>query len=269
MKRPEGRATLLVAAVAVAIVGVLVLFRAVSAEVVYPVERAKKLVGSAVFSRIRGAFRGAEAQAENARLRRELAALAMERGYCERLQEECIRLRKLLGYSKSLPGKWQAASVLSEGGAAAGARRTLRIARGSLEGVYTGSVVAVPAGLVGRVISVSPHTAEVLLITDPSLRVACVAEGTRGAKGILSGGTDDMLVLRHFTVGAEIPPRTRILTSGLGGVFPGGIEVGTLIDVRTGEDGVVREGDVQPTVDFATLEDVFVQEPQQEPEAKK
>lgn len=260
MKRPEGRATLAVAAAAAAIVGILVLFRAASAEAVYPVERVKRILSDGVFSRIRGVFRGAAAQAENERLRRELAALAMERGYCERLREECIRLRRLLGYSKALPGKWKAAAVLSAGGGAAGARKTIRISRGALSGLRQGAVVAVPDGLVGRVASVSPHTAEVLLITDPSLRVACMVEGARGAKGILSGGTDEMLVLRYLTVGAELPPRSRILTSGLGGVFPGGLAVGTLIGMRESEDGAIREGDVEPAVDFATLEDVFVQE---------
>ncbi len=260
MKRPEGRTAIAATAVAVMVTGALVLFRAASAEAVYPIERAKRFLRTSVGARLRGAFRAAEAEAENERLRRELAALAMERDYCTKLQDECLRLRKLLGYSKVLPGRWLPAAVLSEGGGAAGAQRTLRIAKGSLEGVRKGAVAAVPQGLVGRVRAVSPHTAEVLLITDPSLRVACAIEGERGAKGILSGGTDEMLVMRHFTVGVDVAPRSRVVTSGLGGVFPGGMAVGTLIDARTDASGSVREAEVMPAVDFDALEDVFIQE---------
>jgi rod shape-determining protein MreC len=48
------------------------------------------------------------------------------------------------------------------------------------------------------------------------------------------------------------------LTSGLGGVFPKGLVVGTLLDVRKDDNGLACEGEVQPAVDFSTLEDVFI-----------
>ena len=107
----------------------------------------------------------------------------------------------------------------------------------------------------GVVSSVSLHASEVLLVTDPSLKVACLVEGA-GARGILSGGTDEELVLRHLRGAAVLPPRSRVLTSGLGGVFPKGIEVGTLLNVTNRISGV--EGEVLPAVDFTTLEDVFI-----------
>jgi rod shape-determining protein MreC len=48
------------------------------------------------------------------------------------------------------------------------------------------------------------------------------------------------------------------VTSGLGGVFPKGLEIGTLLDVRRDEKGLAREGEVLPSVDFSMLEDVFI-----------
>ena len=64
--------------------------------------------------------------------------------------------------------------------------------------------------------------------------------------------------LRYLTGDAELPPRARVLTSGRGGVFPRGIEIGTLLGIRTDSAGLSREGEVLPSVDYSTLEDVFI-----------
>ena len=256
--RTTGTYLLLVLAAA----GTIVLFasRSACSEAVYPVERAKRSFSVRVWSRVVGFFRGAAAQAENVRLRREVASLALVRGDCERLEAENARLRGLLGYSGRQSGEWLAAPVLSSGGAAAGAPNMVRVGKGSLDGVVEGAVVVVPEGLVGRVTAVSPHVAEVTLVTDRSIKVACMVEtgSDRRLSGILSGGSEDLLELRHLSGAAEAPPRARVLTSGRGGVFPAGIEVGTLLGIHSDGEGFSSEGEVQSRVDFATLEDVFI-----------
>lgn len=233
-------------------------FRGAAVEAAYPIEKAQRSFSQKVWTRISGLWRGAEARAENVRLRREVASLAMVGMDCERLAAENARLRSALGYLARTKGAWIASGVLSEGGGAAGSGRTLRADKGSLAGVVEGAVVAVPDGLVGRVVSVTPHTCEILLVTDPSLKVSCYVEGAKGVKGILSGGTDDMLLLRHLNAASQVAPRSRVLTTGLGGVFPAGIPVGTLLSVDRSGGAPAQEGEVQPTVDFSTLEDVFI-----------
>ena len=245
-----------VAAAVLALVFTLV--RGAAPEAAYPVERAGLSFSRSVWTRMSGLWRGAESRAENVRLRREVASLAMVRQDNERLASENDRLRAALGYVERTKGAWLAAAVLSEGGGAAGSGRTLRLDRGSLAGVEKGAVAAVPDGLVGRVVSVTPHTCEVLLVTDPALKVSCSVEGAPGVKGILYGGTDDMLILRHLNAELRVAPRSRVLTSGAGGVFPAGIPVGTLLSLEGGLGGLAQEGRVQPAVDFSTLEDVFV-----------
>ena len=258
--------TAVATALALAIAGVVALavFREVSIEAVYPVERARLAFMRKVWTRMKGFFQGAAASAENGRLKRDIAALAMVMSENERLEAENARLRDALGYARRLKGTWIAAPVLSEGGAAAGVRQTIRVGKGSLAGVSEGQVVTVPEGLVGRVASVTPHTAEIRPITDPALKVSCLVEGaSRRATGILAGGTDDMLVLTHLTADVALPPRARVLTSGLGGVFPAGIAVGTFLSAVQNADGSapgVRTGEVQPAVDFMALEDVFIRD---------
>lgn len=246
--------------IALAVIGVVLFIFSKSAavEAAYPVERARVGFTRRVVSRLKGLWNGMEAKAENARLRTEVASLAMEQAEITRVRDENLRLRAALEYREGLKGTWVAAEVLSEGGGAAGVRKTLRVAKGSLAGVVDGAVVSSPAGLVGRVISVTPHTSEVLLLTDPALKVACHVEGAPGVGGILSGGTDEKLVLRYFKDTAGLPVRPMVFTSGRGGVFPPGILVGTLLEgSQKGEDSL-RQGEVQPTVDFSTLEDVFI-----------
>jgi len=238
----------------------LVVFRSASVEIAYPGERAKRTFCDRVWSRVTGFFRASKANAENVRLRREVASLAILRLDIERLESENDRLRKALDYSTRIGKKWVAAPVLSQGGAAAGVRRLLRSGRGTLDGVKVGAIVIAPEGLVGRVTAVTPHTAEICLVTDDLLKVACEIESANklSPRGILCGGDDECLILRYLTNVTDVPPRSRVFTSGLGGVFPRGLEIGTLIDFRRDAQGLVYQGEVQPSVDYSALEDVFI-----------
>ena len=237
----------------------LVLWRPAAAEVVYPVERAKYTFVAKVWSRVVGAFRGSAAQAENVRLRREVASLSVLRGDIERLEAENAKLRRQIDYAQRSRTSWIAASVISTCGAASMGER-IRVNRGSLAGVEVAAAVVVPEGLVGRVVSVSPHTCEIALVTDASVKVACEVQtaGERSIYGILSGGDDDMLALRHVTGALDAPTRSRVVTSGRGGVFPRGIEVGYLIGLREDGSNLSRVGEVLPAVNFSDIEDVFI-----------
>lgn len=248
---------------AVAAVGAfaLIVCPSVSVEAVYPAERARRSFVTRAWSRVVGLFRGAAASAENVRLRREVAALSLLRGDMERIEAENARLRRGLGLAEREPGRWIAADVLSVGGGAVSPSAFLRIGRGAAAGVAKGAVVAVPEGLVGRVVSVTEHTAEVAALNATSVKVHCRVEGAERVRGILSGGTEDALVLRGLQGEDSIPSlsivRSRVVTSGLGGVFPPGLEVGTWIRFCTNDNGVVT-GEVLPSVQFSALEEVFV-----------
>lgn len=247
-------------ALAAVLTAVMCFSRAAGVEAMYPFQRAWRAVSNRVGSRISGAWRGAAASAENVRLRREVAALALARDDLVRLEAENERLRRALDYSESERGVWLAAAVLTRAPALAAGRRVLRTDKGSNAGVAEGAVVTVPEGLVGRVVSVTPHTSEVLLVTDPSLKVSCevALPGGDFLRGTLAGGSDERLTLRHILSKAEVPPRSPVFTSGLGGVFPKGIAVGTLLEVRQDQDSPRREGEVLLAVDFSTLKDVFI-----------
>lgn len=239
---------------------VLVCFPSVSSEAIYPVGHAKRAFFSMVGARVRGFFNGSSASVENQRLRREVAALKVLKGDVARLEVENARLRRALDYSARTPEIWLPAGVLSAGGGAAGVHEFVRVDKGSSSGVKEGAIVVVPEGVVGRVTEVHPHSAEVTLLSDPSVKVACelALPGARKVQGVLTGGGNEHLVLRHLTGTEGLRPSVRVFTSGRGGIFPRGLSVGTLLGVRKDAKGLAYEGEVLPSVDFSTLEDVFI-----------
>lgn len=260
----------------------LVCGRSAAREAIYPVEKVHSDLVRGPWNSVKAIFRPAATAAENQRLKAENSKLAMFRGECERLAAENLRLRSLLSPeaddSVPLPtNHWMAARVLSVGGAV-GVGGLMRVARGSVDGVSTNSAVAVPQGLVGRVESVTRHTADVRLITSPLVKVACEIETGDAefgrVRGILEGGGEravgarpgarflylvDPLRIRYLERRPRLPARARIITSGLGGIYPRGLTVGYLIGELDEDDvNLEREGDVLPAVDFHLLEDVFI-----------
>ena len=262
----------------------------IAAEAVYPVENGANWFSRHVGSRIKSLFAGSSAFSENKRLREEVVRLRMACAESTRVADENRRLRGMLGLDRpgdSVPfstNRWICAPILSRG-AAVGNPCVLRLGRGSLAGVKRGAVVAVPEGLVGRIANVTPNTSELRLITDPSTRVACDVElgGDAGggdeaqssslAHGILYGrghstvaSTEASILyivhplrVRNMERQIVLPQRAKIITSGLGGVFPRGLTVGFLIDGAHGDEtNLEQEGAVEPAVDFLSLENVFI-----------
>ncbi|MBO5642878.1 MAG: rod shape-determining protein MreC [Kiritimatiellae bacterium] len=247
-RKKKSKFTLAVVALALAVV--YVCSRSAAIESIYPAQKTFHFLREKVFSRIKGAFKSASARAENEQLKRQVASLAVLVDEVQRLEAENARLRTLLEYKKASKVRYIVASVLSRGGGAVESGAFIRIDKGSISGVRKNAVVVLPEGLVGKIVSVSRHTAEVLLLPDSRLKVSCAVEvGRRRILGVLTGGTEDNLQLKHMS-GAETsaPVGSRVVTSGLGGVFPAGYVVGDY----TG-DGFVR-----PRVDFSSIEDVLV-----------
>ena len=102
--------------------------------------------------------------------------------------------------------------------------------------------------------------AQIVLVTDELCRVAARVEGTK-EKGIISGergalGVARELRLRFLSRNAEVAPGMNIVSSGDGGVFPANLLIGR-VKIFENKD-ISGEAVIEPAVDFAKLEDVFV-----------
>lgn len=207
---------------------------------------------------------------ENAVLTAEVADLRVQQLFLEDLQLENARLRRALDLDYT-PPDFVCAEVVSRGGAS-GWWKIIRINKGTKHGVHRNRAVLDTQGLVGRVVSTSSETADVLLLTDVNSKLSCVIAGVEaGACGILSGsgvlGLGDRLALLHVVEpmslaylkkDLEIKKGARILTSGLGGLFPAGLPVGEVVDISMDATGLFQRVRVAPYVNFASLNRVFV-----------
>ena len=202
-------------------------------------------------------FHGHSVAAENQTLRARVAELE---GQNSRLLEAQIRyehLRDDLKFAQTTPLKLLAADVWS--------RRpdpkfdTLLIGRGSNSGVKINSPVVTRSGLAGRIIEVGPNTASVLLLTDQNSGVGARVQrvGSR-ATGVCKGDNSGLLSMVYLPSDADIKPGDAVVTSGLGGVFPPGLFIGTVKEVRTDAGNALKIGRIAPKVDFDRLEEVYV-----------
>lgn len=184
---------------------------------------------------------------ENRRLRADLAELV-------ELRQENQRLRRLLGFVEAAEKRTVAARVIAED--ASSWFRTIDIDRGSADGVTEGLPVVNDAGLIGRVVRSTPHSARILLITDASSAVAVLVQDQR-IRGVCRG-QGGALALDFALVQDEIQVGDGVITSGLGGIFPKGLVVGFVRSVHREQFGLFQTVEVEPVVDFAHLEEVLV-----------
>jgi len=128
---------------------------------------------------------------------------------------------------------------------------------GSDDGVLAGMPVVSAEGLVGRVDAVSSNAARVQLITDTAANVNVIIQPS-DTTAVLQGSITSDISLDLITKDANVSPGDLILTSGLGGNYPGNILVGQIASVRTSATALFQEAAVQPAVDFSRLDIVLV-----------
>jgi len=131
------------------------------------------------------------------------------------------------------------------------------INRGSDDGLRRGMPVVTQQGLVGRIAAVTAGAARVQMITDPGSSVNVRLEPS-GAQAVLIGSVTGELSLNMVPQTASIQAGDLVLTSGLGGNYPGNILIGQITSYRRRETDLFQSASVQPVVDFNNLEIVLI-----------
>ena len=136
------------------------------------------------------------------------------------------------------------------------------INRGSEHGITRNMAVITSDGLIGKVNQVGLFSSTVQLLTDRdrSNRVSAMVHGDNPVFGFIEGYDPEtgLLVLRKMEIDAEIEPDQMVLTSGLGGIFPRGLVIGTIKDIEPDEYGLTLNAYVEPAADFYMLDYVIV-----------
>jgi len=148
------------------------------------------------------------------------------------LEAENARLRGVVGLQRANPTRISAPVISRD---PAGWWQTLLIGRGSLNGVREGAAVLAPGGLIGLISSVTPTTARVTLLTDPSSRVGVLVPRTRH-HGLLSGIGTDRPLIRFLEKDPGAVAGDVVTTSPASTLVPPDLPVGVIQKVDIGAD---------------------------------
>lgn len=188
---------------------------------------------------------------ENKKLREEIQKhKAINTKYREAVAVN-IRLEKLLELKESLPPPTITAQIIGKDPSQW--FKTIIINRGSSDGVQKSMPVVTVEGVVGQVMNTSPHYAKVLLANDPNSAIDVIIQKNR-VQGIIKGKGSNGYELHYVLKNAEVEKNDRVVTSGLGGVFPKGLPVGTISSVLKTRRGMFQQIEIKPAVDFSQLE---------------
>ena len=140
-------------------------------------------------------------------------------------QKTAERLEGLVGLQSTYNLKSTAARIVGASGDAW--TSTVTIDKGSADGLTINMPVTSSAGVIGQIIEVSAKTSTVRLIGDENSGVSAMVQDTR-AQGMLQGQADGTLRLEYVSVDSDVKVGDIIVTSGIGGVFPKGLPLGTV-----------------------------------------
>jgi rod shape-determining protein MreC len=191
---------------------------------------------------------------ENETLRNALLISNARIARLEASAAENARLRGLLGAAEQGGLDVQLAPILDI--ALDPTRQRLTLAIGADQGVRPGQAAIDAGGLVGQVIDVRSGTATVLLLTDPdhAVPVAVARNGIR----LVAYGRGDRIELANIPTSSDVKVGDRIVTSGLGGRFPPGFPVGTIVRLRRDESRAFLVGELRPAAQLDRGRDVLL-----------
>jgi rod shape-determining protein MreC len=178
------------------------------------------------------------------------------------LEAENRHLTELLELRDVLGADAIAAHVI--GSDATGVSHTLILGQGSAGGLRPGMAVLSNGGVVGRIIETSPHASRVLLIDDHNSALDGFDQRSR-ARGIVAGVVDDGVIMKYVDRSQDIKAHDTIVTSGLDGIFPRGLLVGTVSGVHREGPGLFLAVQLAAAVNFRELEQVLVVRQQRPP----
>lgn len=199
------------------------------------------------------------AQSENDRLKQRVQELEVEVQQKGDLTAENERLKSLLELKEQSkytvlpariigrdPSVWFNSSIIN---------------KGSIDGVKLNMPVVTNGGLVGRVTAVSPLTAQVDLITKEKAALGGVVGelGTSNALGVVAGtGKRELVEMGYVPGSVEVKVGETVYTSGQDGIYPAGLKLGEIIEVRSGSATVPHQIFIKPSANLSTMQEVAV-----------
>ncbi len=202
---------------------------------------------------------GGDQSGEIEELRLEVEQLREEKTRLIGVLQENSRLRGMVGFQQTHPEfDLVAAEVIARD--ISPFFRVIKIKIRSSQPLEPRMPVVSAQGVVGQVHRVYEGYADVILVSDPRSRIDAISQRNR-TLGVIEGlghEADYRARVAYVTERDEVRVGDTMVTSGMGGVFPRELIVGEIVEVDLNTEGLFQEVVIEPTVDFARLEEVFV-----------
>ncbi|BAQ11577.1 rod shape-determining protein [Bacillus sp. OxB-1] len=204
---------------------------------------------------------------ENKRLKARLTEYAENQAALMDVQAENKRLRDIIGKEEDLrayepvhatvisrnPDQWEEKIIID---------------KGQVHGVKENMAVITANGLIGKIILVNKFTSTVELLSteNRNFRVASVIPGEKPAFGLIEGYDRSRreLIMKRIDSSFEVEKGQKVISSGLGGIFPAGLLIGEVTEVSTDDHGLTKMVFIRPAAEFSMLDHVMVTKRQSE-----
>ncbi|MFA5320636.1 MAG: rod shape-determining protein MreC [Candidatus Omnitrophota bacterium] len=196
----------------------------------------------------RNAARMEKLEAENSVLRARLNS-------ANEISFENKRLRDLLDFKNK--NEWNTVAAAVIGRQPENWSSMVLINKGASSGIRNGSVVVNRTGLVGRIAETSASAAKVMLINDPNFSVSAFVQRSR-QEGLVTGTLGSNLVMKYLPPDADIQEKDIIVSSGLTGMSPKGLLIGTVVKTGMEFSGLGKYAVISPAADLPAIEEVLV-----------
>jgi rod shape-determining protein MreC len=227
--------------------------------VVSPVQSVSSKAGGASTGLIRKIINFNSTADENERLKQRLAETELALRNAQQWTAENERLRGLLNLKEQTGYNQVSARVIARDSSVW--FNTITINRGSSSGISFNMPVVTAGGIVGRVIAVSPWTAQIMMITDEKAAAGAIVGqlGESGALGSVRGlGESGLIEMRYVSGLQKVEVGDYILTTGQDGIYPPGLSVGDVVQVKHGTATQTHQILIRPSAKLDQLEEVAV-----------
>lgn len=197
---------------------------------------------------------------ENEKLKEQNARLRLELDYARDGMRELTRLRALVRFDNQWDYPIVTARIIGRNPGRM--VTTLILNRGISDGLKKDMPVFSMSGLVGKISKVAAHHAQAQVIADPNLKFSVLNIRTRTIG--FAETMDGKMLTATIPTHAGIQVGDTLVTSGLGGIFPKGIGVGTVSEIQPLDMEVLSLMVIRPFQEVSQLEEVFVM--QKEPD---
>ena len=208
-----------------------------------------------------------QAQAENAKLREQVAELTVQNKVLADKSAENSRLREMLGFRDASPYRLRACRVLSREPNSWWDTVQVNVGWQDDPDLAKDQPVVSPRGVVGKTGNVSRDTTDVILMVNDNCSISATVEGTHD-QGIVQGeGSFEegkpRVKVNYLPKESQVAVGQFVVTSGLGPYFPAGLRLGTVIEVPPLNNeyptfGLYRQAVIEPTADLNQLDELFI-----------